>query len=95
MAGHEIVKCSCGTIIRQCRCIGPHTVRVVDRGCDACLAVSARLDQIVAALPEGEPGTLFGRPMVEVPEAEFRSRAGLLSAVTPVGVQHQGEVPSQ
>lgn len=34
---HEIVKCSCGAVIRQCRCIGPHkVVRVIDRGCADC-----------------------------------------------------------
>lgn len=35
-AGHEIVKCSCGTVIRQCRCIGPKVTRVIPHGCTAC-----------------------------------------------------------
>lgn len=35
-AYHETVKCSCGRIIAQCRCIGPKMVRVEVRGCDQC-----------------------------------------------------------
>ena len=35
--GHEIVKCSCGKIISQCRCIeGSKNVRVVKDGCKEC-----------------------------------------------------------
>lgn len=41
VVGHEIVKCSCGAIIRRCRCMGPHPVRVIDRSCVACKAAPA------------------------------------------------------
>lgn len=35
--GHEIVKCSCGAIIKQCRCPDKNkTVRVLEAGCDVC-----------------------------------------------------------
>lgn len=34
---HEIVKCSCGAVIRQCRCMNPNkTVSIIENGCDAC-----------------------------------------------------------
>jgi hypothetical protein len=34
--GHEIVKCSCGAIIEQCKCSAPKRTRIVDKGCWAC-----------------------------------------------------------
>lgn len=35
--GHEIVKCSCGTIISQCRCMDRNkTIRIVENGCVHC-----------------------------------------------------------
>lgn len=33
---HGIWKCSCGALIKQCRCIGPHPVHVIPNGCKAC-----------------------------------------------------------
>lgn len=34
---HEIVKCSCGEVIAQCRCFSKDkTVRVIENGCDKC-----------------------------------------------------------
>lgn len=34
---HKIVKCSCGAIIMQCRCITPgKTVEIVKDGCKNC-----------------------------------------------------------
>lgn len=35
MSGHEIVRCTCGAIVSQCRCPGPHTTRTVN-GCQKC-----------------------------------------------------------
>jgi hypothetical protein len=34
--GHETIVCSCGTVIVQCRCMGPKDRRVVTDGCDKC-----------------------------------------------------------
>jgi hypothetical protein len=35
---HEIVKCSCGTILQQCRCFTHNkAVRVVQDGCQDCM----------------------------------------------------------
>jgi hypothetical protein len=34
---HFILKCECGAIIAQCRCIGDKQVRVSAAPCDACL----------------------------------------------------------
>ena len=31
--GHEIVKCECGKIIRQCRCMNPLKSTVIQRPC--------------------------------------------------------------
>ena len=33
---HGILMCSCGRIILQCRCIGPHTPQVIPNGCERC-----------------------------------------------------------
>lgn len=33
---HYIVKCSCGTIINQCRCIGDKQVSIIPKGCGKC-----------------------------------------------------------
>jgi hypothetical protein len=44
--GHETVKCSCGAIIRQCRCFMPHKpVRVVEDGCSNCQAREAKVNK--------------------------------------------------
>lgn len=32
-AGHEILKCICGKIIRECRCIDPFKSIVIQRPC--------------------------------------------------------------
>lgn len=37
---HSLVKCSCGTVIFQCRCPGPHALEIREKGCEGC-----RLDQ--------------------------------------------------
>jgi hypothetical protein len=34
--GHFREVCSCGAVIRQCRCPGPHEIRVIERGCPKC-----------------------------------------------------------
>lgn len=31
--GHEIVKCECGKVIRQCRCMDPFKSTVIQRPC--------------------------------------------------------------
>jgi hypothetical protein len=33
---HFIVKCSCGTVINQYRCVGDKKLTVVDNGCGKC-----------------------------------------------------------
>ncbi len=33
---HGIDVCRCGAVVRQCRCIGPHTKRVACETCDVC-----------------------------------------------------------
>lgn len=34
---HEIVRCSCGTVIKQCRCMkADKPVTIVADGCDQC-----------------------------------------------------------
>lgn len=35
-AAHQIIKCTCGEIILQCRCLGPHTIKLIPRGCLKC-----------------------------------------------------------
>jgi hypothetical protein len=35
-SGHKIVKCSCGQIITQCRCMGPKPTVIIQNGCDRC-----------------------------------------------------------
>ena len=34
--GHFIVKCSCGKVINQCRCIGEKVETVIEGGCGSC-----------------------------------------------------------
>lgn len=35
--GHEIIKCSCGKIIAQCRCMSKDkTVTIIEKGCEDC-----------------------------------------------------------
>ncbi len=37
IGGHLIVKCSCGAIIRQCRCFAPDKrVQIEKNGCELC-----------------------------------------------------------
>lgn len=33
---HEIVRCTCGAVIAQCRCPGPKPERTITGGCDDC-----------------------------------------------------------
>lgn len=36
-SGHKIVKCSCGVILSNCRCMAPDKmVEIVQNGCDDC-----------------------------------------------------------
>lgn len=39
MARHGIVKCSCGALMFQCYCPGPHTEEVRQQACESCLAM--------------------------------------------------------
>ena len=32
--GHEIVKCECGQVIRQCRCMNPNKTVTIQRPCE-------------------------------------------------------------
>lgn len=36
MSEHFIIRCSCGTIISQCKCFGPRIETTVEAGCDEC-----------------------------------------------------------
>lgn len=39
---HEIVKCSCGVVLRQCRCFHPEkSTRIVVNGCKRCETAAA------------------------------------------------------
>lgn len=35
-AGHYLVRCSCGTVIEQCRCVGQKIELIKVRGCQQC-----------------------------------------------------------
>lgn len=35
-AGHGINTCRCGAALSRCRCMGPHTPRIVQETCDRC-----------------------------------------------------------
>lgn len=37
--GHGRVECSCGTVLWQCRCLGPKLVETRWKACAACVAV--------------------------------------------------------
>jgi len=37
VSGHGIDVCECGEVVRQCRCMGPHTPRVVCKTCPKCI----------------------------------------------------------
>lgn len=57
---HEIIKCSCGAIIAQCRCMAPNkTIRTIDNGCENCKGnpptLKVKATETVKALP------VFGR----------------------------------
>lgn len=45
-AGHGIWKCSCGEIIKQCRCFGLKQVYVVRNGCQSCQNREALIRQV-------------------------------------------------
>lgn len=47
---HKRLVCSCGAVIAQCRCIGPHVTVVVPGPCTRCLPKP----QLPATDPEGE-----------------------------------------
>lgn len=41
---HEIIKCSCGRIIAQCRCVSKDkTVTIFEKGCKDCKNTPAKL----------------------------------------------------
>ena len=33
---HQVVQCSCGEVLQQCRCLGPHDTVTVPQGCATC-----------------------------------------------------------
>lgn len=70
---HEIVKCSCGAIILQCRCIGPHKVRIVTRGCTNCKAAATYTHVPPAAVADltPHPHVDHWRPFSVVANAEL------------------------
>lgn len=46
MGSHGRVNCSCGRMIFQCRCPGPHTVEIREKACGHCLGrVAANRDR--------------------------------------------------
>jgi hypothetical protein len=54
--GHEVVRCSCGTVIAQCRCFGLNKlVTTVEKGCGVCQAVSAALELLDVRWADGPP----------------------------------------
>lgn len=41
MNGHFIERCSCGVVMRQCKCPGPHVERIADDACETCRRLKA------------------------------------------------------
>lgn len=81
MSGHEIVRCTCGRVVSQCRCPGPHPTRMVN-GCGKCgLGVQADGGAGMAAkplaqtMPAFDVGT-FSVALVALKEGRRVQRAG-------------------
>lgn len=52
MSSHYLERCSCGTVIAQCRCPGLKTETVVPRGCAVCRSIPVRpVNQPVPRMP--------------------------------------------
>lgn len=66
--GHTVDTCRCGAVIRQCRCIGPHTPRVVQQSCPKCVPTPS------AVTPSGGFGSR--RTTVELSVADLRRIVG-------------------
>ena len=82
MSQHYLVKCSCGTVLRQCRCIGPRTETIIPNGCDNC----HKLEEInVVYKPKGLSGirdvwviTKKGQLPIEFTREEFNHVHGII-----------------
>jgi hypothetical protein len=69
-AGHGIWKCSCGQVVKQCRCPDKNKpVHIVQNGCDACHTMTTPttgtaplIERLVAALRARYGHTKTGRP---------------------------------
>lgn len=44
--GHWINKCSCGTVLGQCRCMGDKVVTILEKGCDKCHLNNASVEYL-------------------------------------------------
>lgn len=80
---HERVICSCGRLIRQCRCIKRHADTVIPNGCDACKA---------AQVPELPPCPNHGQDLcgcARVPEDIIRS----VSVIRLESAPYHGKLP--
>lgn len=68
---HTIDVCRCGAVITQCRCIGPHTPRVVQESCPKCRASTSSVGsrRITVELTSADIRKLIGAPSTAVVEA--------------------------
>lgn len=64
-AGHEIVKCECGAIIRQCRCIDPFKSTVIQRPCKC-----EKEEKGTGALPPKEFEDWIGKTPAEIEQMQ-------------------------
>jgi hypothetical protein len=67
---HEKHVCSCGEVLRRCRCIGPHTVVTVKDGCELCKRRPLPPESLVGAMHD----TVHAPSSKGRPARSFRSR---------------------
>lgn len=83
-AGHTVDTCRCGAVLRQCRCIGPHTPRVVQDTCPKCKPIVMSDGREPWARP-ATPSVGSRRTIVELTAADIRKLIGApASAVVDV-----------
>jgi hypothetical protein len=92
-AGHGIWKCSCGQVVKQCRCPDKNKpVHIVQNGCDACHTMTTPttgtaplIERLVAALRARYGHTKTGRP--DLVASAWRDDAyAILEALAPAEV---------
>jgi len=55
--GHDRVVCECGLVVKSCRCMGPHNVRIVEctHGNPALIGPNANLTPVTGVVQPAEP----------------------------------------